>query len=213
MSSRIVRAVWFWWSCWKAIVTIICIYKSRKSTRSPAEYRPTKPPCIGVWLLFLKRWATILIHLLINCLKRLSVDVQLRCEINGLGFMILAWMSNRRFPRDHICTGLNASSSRLPIQNSPCDGTVLYLGPVDLETRMLEQVKGTTYSMDEFLGPLADNGTRQGKTDHCQFYQCVIYLAPGDYHHFQSPTNWTVKIRRHFTGKVIILSNIIPGFR
>uniref|UniRef100_A0A0R3WUJ2 Exostosin domain-containing protein n=1 Tax=Hydatigena taeniaeformis TaxID=6205 RepID=A0A0R3WUJ2_HYDTA len=83
---------------------------------------------------------------------------------------------------------------------SPCDGTVLYLGPVDRETRMLEQVKGVTYNMDEFLG------------DHRQLYQCVIYLAPGDYHHFQSPADWTVRTRRHFTGEAFKLSHIIPIF-
>nr|CDS22551.1 phosphatidylserine decarboxylase [Echinococcus granulosus] len=102
---------------------------------------------------------------------------------------------------------------------SPCDGTVLYLGPVDLETRILEQVKGISYNMDEFLGPLTDDGTqaaaKKGKTGHRHLYQCVIYLAPGDYHRFQSPTDWTVRIRRHFTGKLLPLRPLyvkkLPG--
>lgn len=35
--------------------------------------------------------------------------------------------------------------------------------------------------------------------DHSLFY-CVVYLAPGDYHRFHSPTNWHVQYRRHFPG-------------
>lgn len=33
-------------------------------------------------------------------------------------------------------------------------------------------------------------------------YQCVVYLAPGDYHRFHSPVNWDVTFRRHFQGKI-----------
>ncbi|CAG8490874.1 9374_t:CDS:2 [Scutellospora calospora] len=35
---------------------------------------------------------------------------------------------------------------------------------------------------------------------------CVIYLAPGDYHRFHSPTNWVVESRRHFAGELFSVS-------
>lgn len=46
-------------------------------------------------------------------------------------------------------------------------------------------------------------------------YQCIIYLAPGDYHRFHSPTEWTPQLRRHFTGELLSVSpkiaQWIPG--
>ena len=46
-------------------------------------------------------------------------------------------------------------------------------------------------------------------------YQCVLYLAPGDYHRFHSPVPWTVRLRRHFPGHLLSVSPAlvarIPG--
>ena len=33
-------------------------------------------------------------------------------------------------------------------------------------------------------------------------YHCIIYLAPGDYHRFHSPTDWEIFYRRHFPGEL-----------
>ncbi|CAI5758888.1 unnamed protein product [Candida verbasci] len=41
-------------------------------------------------------------------------------------------------------------------------------------------------------------------------YFAVIYLAPGDYHHFHSPTNWVTTLRRHFIGE---LFSVAPFFQ
>ncbi|SCV05258.1 LANO_0H03532g1_1 [Lachancea nothofagi CBS 11611] len=38
----------------------------------------------------------------------------------------------------------------------------------------------------------------------------VIYLAPGDYHHYHSPVNWVCKLRRHFPGE---LFSVAPYFQ
>ena len=37
----------------------------------------------------------------------------------------------------------------------------------------------------------------------------VVYLAPGDYHRFHSPTNWVVERRRHFAGELFSVSPYI----
>ena len=82
---------------------------------------------------------------------------------------------------------------------------MLHLGQV--QNGRVEQVKGVTYQLDKFLGPekcvKEDEETKsvqivtsEGKT----LYHIVIYLAPGDYHHFHSPTEWTAHTRRHFHG-------------
>ncbi|RKO97137.1 hypothetical protein CXG81DRAFT_12693 [Caulochytrium protostelioides] len=35
-----------------------------------------------------------------------------------------------------------------------------------------------------------------------KLYFAVVYLAPGDYHRFHSPTDWVVEQRRHFAGEL-----------
>ncbi|XP_055261735.1 phosphatidylserine decarboxylase proenzyme, mitochondrial isoform X4 [Moschus berezovskii] len=103
---------------------------------------------------------------------------------------------------------------------SPSDGKVLSFGQV--QNSEVEQVKGVTYSLESFLGPRTATEdlpfppaaphssfrsqlvTREGN----ELYHCVIYLAPGDYHCFHSPTDWTVSHRRHFPGS---LMSVNPG--
>ncbi|XP_028613968.1 phosphatidylserine decarboxylase proenzyme, mitochondrial isoform X2 [Grammomys surdaster] len=100
---------------------------------------------------------------------------------------------------------------------SPSDGKILTFGQV--KNSEVEQVKGVTYSLESFLGPRAFTEdlpfppassfrnqlvTREGN----ELYHCVIYLAPGDYHCFHSPTDWTVSHRRHFPGS---LMSVNPG--
>ncbi|CAK6440049.1 unnamed protein product [Pipistrellus nathusii] len=102
---------------------------------------------------------------------------------------------------------------------SPSDGKIINFGQV--KNSEVEQVKGVTYSLESFLGPrtsvedlpfppAASHSfrsqlvTREGN----ELYHCVIYLAPGDYHCFHSPTDWTVSHRRHFPGS---LMSVNPG--
>uniref|UniRef100_UPI00398EF0B9 phosphatidylserine decarboxylase proenzyme, mitochondrial isoform X1 n=2 Tax=Pristiophorus japonicus TaxID=55135 RepID=UPI00398EF0B9 len=103
---------------------------------------------------------------------------------------------------------------------SPSDGKILHFGRV--KNCEVEQVKGVTYSLETFLGPqtwsesleISNNNSETTFQDHLvtkegnDLYHCVIYLAPGDYHCFHSPTDWRVAHRRHFPGS---LMSVNPG--
>lgn len=94
---------------------------------------------------------------------------------------------------------------------SPCDGRVLNFGSASDSN--IEQVKGVSYSLEAFLGPKwhQDDSSPyveclKHKNSDTALYQCIIYLAPGDYHRFHSPTSWKPEIRRHFHGELLSVS-------
>ncbi|KAL2100351.1 hypothetical protein ACEWY4_004745 [Coilia grayii] len=105
---------------------------------------------------------------------------------------------------------------------SPADGKILHFGHV--KNCEVEQVKGVTYSLETFLGPQTWTETialnKDEDDDPSSFqdllvtkegnalFHCVVYLAPGDYHCFHSPTDWRVAHRRHFPGS---LMSVNPG--
>ncbi|KAM6902799.1 phosphatidylserine decarboxylase proenzyme, mitochondrial isoform 1-T1 [Xenentodon cancila] len=97
---------------------------------------------------------------------------------------------------------------------SPADGRILHFGRV--KNSEVEQVKGVTYSLESFLGPQMTEGSNSSSSyqNHLlssadsELYHVVVYLAPGDYHCFHSPTDWTVELRRHFPGS---LMSVNPG--
>ena len=45
-----------------------------------------------------------------------------------------------------------------------------------------------------------------------RLYHCVIYLAPGDYHRFHSPADWSVRHRRHFAGDLLSVSPLVANW-
>ncbi|KAJ3666274.1 hypothetical protein Zmor_001727 [Zophobas morio] len=107
---------------------------------------------------------------------------------------------------------------------SPCDGTILHFGTV--HTNQVEQVKGVTYSLENFLGANTWLNNNNGSNDYRvsllhhthrenTLYQCVIYLAPGDYHRFHSPAEWKPTLRRHFHGQLLsvkpTIAKWLPG--
>lgn len=84
---------------------------------------------------------------------------------------------------------------------SPCDGTVVKAGIVDSVDGRFEAVKGVQYNLSDLLG---EERARQFLTKSksksawwwpnkdTNLYYMTIYLAPGDYHRFHSPSNMTI---------------------
>jgi len=111
---------------------------------------------------------------------------------------------------------------------SPCDGKILHKGTI-LSEGLVEQVKGVSYRLSRFLGPSvknidvisidvkARNASEDVSKDYLHnpdrnvLYQCVLYLAPGDYHRFHSPASWKVRWRRHSPGHLLSVSPSIVG--
>ncbi|XP_045172540.2 phosphatidylserine decarboxylase proenzyme, mitochondrial-like isoform X1 [Mercenaria mercenaria] len=96
---------------------------------------------------------------------------------------------------------------------SPADGRILHFGKV--EDGVVEQVKGVNYTVQGFLGPQPgdEEKTKPIKDTEYQakmkikegydLYNCIIYLAPGDYHRFHSASDWKIHHRRHFPGELL----------
>nr|XP_027202307.1 phosphatidylserine decarboxylase proenzyme, mitochondrial-like isoform X2 [Dermatophagoides pteronyssinus] len=138
------------------------------------------------------------------------------CDINEAFIEDLAQYKNlNEFFRRELKPGLRPIAGSEHDVVSPCDGKVLHMGQV--QNGLLEQVKGITYTIESFLGPITwKSCNNYDQYEQCllqhndtDLYHCVIYLAPGDYHRFHSPVNWTVKYRRHFPGK---LYSVRPTF-
>lgn len=86
---------------------------------------------------------------------------------------------------------------------SPADGLVLHFGPI-MDGR-IEGVKGLNYSVQAFLGLPSNDYEKEliNDKESNELYNCIIYLAPGDYHRFHSPADWLVNYRKHFPGRLL----------
>jgi len=75
--------------------------------------------------------------------------------------------------------------------------------PSETQHSLSEEISIATQTFD----PASPHWTLRGvpKEGNKMFF-CVVYLAPGDYHRFHSPTNWVVERRRHFAGELFSVS-------
>jgi phosphatidylserine decarboxylase len=91
------------------------------------------------------------------------------------------------------------------------------LGPsASLHSQTLDHQQNNNNDISNGLSVLGDSSPMHQhsgsnmplKEGHKMFFM-VVYLAPGDYHRFHSPTSWVVEKRRHFTGDLFSVSPYI----
>eukprot|EP00927_Polykrikos_kofoidii_P072983 TRINITY_DN69064_c0_g1_i1.p1 TRINITY_DN69064_c0_g1~~TRINITY_DN69064_c0_g1_i1.p1 ORF type:complete len:349 (-),score=44.51 TRINITY_DN69064_c0_g1_i1:88-1134(-) len=89
---------------------------------------------------------------------------------------------------------------------SPADAKVLTFGMIDSANARVEQVKGTTYSANTFLG---GDPFPQAEARGVAVHYVVLYLDPGKYHRVHSPCDVRLDQGLHFSGEFFPLRSIL----
>lgn len=96
---------------------------------------------------------------------------------------------------------------------SPADSAVVSTSSDLMNTGILRQVKGFDFKVEDFLG-LAKPPQLTNPKDNV-LHSIVLYLSPGDYHRFHSPTEWSVESRTHIAGQLLpvnpIVAHLLPS--
>eukprot|EP00924_Labyrinthula_sp_SR-Ha-C_P003343 snap_masked-scaffold_15-processed-gene-6.14-mRNA-1 protein AED:1.00 eAED:1.00 QI:0/-1/0/0/-1/1/1/0/337 len=93
---------------------------------------------------------------------------------------------------------------------SPVDATIIDLGNLDQRNMaeknlsVFQKIKRQNFSLEDLIGPLDE---KFGKDLNLKYI--VMYLSPGDYHHFHSPGNFKVNEKRYFPGALYPLGGIL----
>ncbi|OCH94188.1 phosphatidylserine decarboxylase [Obba rivulosa] len=134
-------------------------------------------------------------------------------DINGIEYSLQEFLGASA-PPSPASSGASTPTSEVPPTQPPKGTSAKKHGEqIDAsvpQDRSLQEVVAhdTTVASEMGLGPSLE---RQGshlskvKPDYALFF-VVIYLAPGDYHRFHSPTAWVVERRRHFVGDLFSVS-------
>lgn len=101
-----------------------------------------------------------------------------------------------------------------PLVESPTSETVdASLNNDTSSAAGLSMTESVNVALDAGIRPLLHRTPSQSAVhkvkDGNELFFAVIYLAPGDYHRFHSPTAWVVEKRRHFVGELYSVSPYI----
>lgn len=109
-------------------------------------------------------------------------------QLNGISYTVDDLIGGNEDPNSHL-NELNYRDAG--------DRTVQGKEPISKELSVAKNLSPTPMERLEISG-------------NKKLYFSVIYLAPGDYHRFHSPTNWVTTLRRHFIGE---LFSVAPFFQ
>ena len=89
---------------------------------------------------------------------------------------------------------------------SPADSKILKIAEIQEDECSI--IKGASYSLGELLtgnkGRLSAEQIQKMKKDpNNRLYQVILYLAPGDYHRFHCPADYSVEERRKIEGVLL----------
>ena len=123
---------------------------------------------------------------------------------------------NNGSSQEHICMDTSTTAKELTSENSIEENSAPLDHSNPANSTSETSTARNTSSM-EIYSSLKSSTSGAGsvqcedllqKSGTC-LYQCIVYLAPGDYHRFHSPCDWTVQHRRHFPGNNIVLCNSV----
>jgi len=173
------------------------------------------------------RWDIVIMFLceIWGYINSLQLPVLLRSPLYRLwGFVFKCNLDESKYPLEEYNSlqeffGRPLKDGVRPVAEtqlvSPVDGTVLTFGPVK---NHVEQVKGHSYTLTHFLGPnykqtrpnqITEQEQPVTTSNNKKLFQCVLYLAPGDYHRIHSASNWSIYKRRHFPGTLLPVAPVV----
>lgn len=125
------------------------------------------------------------------------------CNLEEAGKPIESYESFSEFFARPLKEGARVIEKANGLVNA-CDGKLLHCGEIsgNIEEGIYpEQVKGSLYPLKELIGEDAIKKIVR-KPGNSLFY-CTIYLAPGDYHRFHSPSRMRIDSVKTFSGEVL----------
>lgn len=112
------------------------------------------------------------------------------CNIDEADRPLVEYLTFNEFFARGLKTGSRPIDKSLLV--APSDGKVLAVGTIEppfaSQGVFPEQIKGVSYPLKDLV---TDDVYAQLVSSKKPIHYCTIYLAPGDYHRFHSPTDWT----------------------